>query len=1409
MLAGLAADESDHSDRGNAYAVTTPQPGGFVPPVPQSLAAHFPQLEILEVLGHGGMGAVYKARQSKLDRIVALKIIRPESADDPTFAERFNREARTLARLSHPNIVAVHDFGEVTLSEADASGKPRPLYYFLMEYVDGANLRQLMEAGAVKPDQALAIIPQICEALQFAHDEGIVHRDIKPENVLIDTRGRVKIADFGLAKLAARTPGDFTLTATHQVMGTPRYMAPEQMTGSHHVDHRADIYSLGVVFYELLTGEVPMGQFDPPSKRAPIDARLDGIVLRALAREPERRFQRASELKSSVEVISSASIAQPVVTRTHLPPRGASTIIEREIAAAWHWVAGSPASTQDSQPRFPTLLAILLAIAGTLMFLLPWMEVTIPELEATGASHVAAALPVEGQVAVTTRHASFTIPASEGTRRIERASHVEATPTETALLLQAQAGSPTSDAWPSDYARSLGLPGTIQIQPGETITLQGRHVWPGLVASSLFSGIALLVWMLPSSLWSRGIWNLLIVILAGAAIACTLVFPMEVENIVVSRPVPAEPAPVYAPEAAPIDTTAVSGEEQTRLIQAAADAAEESAGDSSNGDQLLSRISHRISYREGFYGSLALSVSLLLLGGTGIRRSLANGLQEPVAATQVAPPRLSPKLPGLTMLALGITGALLTLAPWFEVQITDPAVLIGMDGTQLEIVNGRTAHIVEFSGLELICGKCAAVLLACTGLSQVIVPRRGRSSFILAILVALMALAAVALVFVAREELRTSTVYIVMNDVDADGAGGADIGTGWQWISHLQHRVDVIPYYYACLGAAVVLLVLAAAGLREALSSDNDGPREPARPGSPIARIRFAAPVQEHLSQQVLAHFESHGYRVQEQSADRWVFHRGSGRAAAECWDIQDYDTTLTVRATISTPGQTAISCLWEVRTLGEWVTKKDIGILEAEGRELELILTSNSPGGPPTVLGVSIATRALTTGAGPESAPLSTPESVANHSSTTGTAPDLDEVLAEVDGPSLAMIVVGLLVVVGHLIGFGILITNPGEDELAWITIGVMITGTGMINGGINLRCLWSRGWAQMGIIAGFIPASPGWIIGVFISIWAQRVLNRPHVVNGFLQRKRQRATAGERVTPPDGTIDLDAVRAEVDGPSLAMLSLGLVIAIAHVVALILVAGMPAIDGREAINGMGYLGIATGLGMFIGGLNLRWLRSRGGAQLGIISGMIPSGPGFVLALPISLWSLAVFNRPHMPQAFLQQRRARRAAFDGAPRFSRKAIFAAVWAGLFLLIAVPGVMLNFVAFPSTEPPPPGGADVGLILTLLVPALPILLAPIGTTILGCMAIGDIRHSMGRLYGMGLAVADALLFPLLLLNGGIFAAFMYFNLEALHMDLPLALFTAISGTVAIGGGASSAIVKSVWEHKDRPGEHPPQA
>ncbi len=288
-------------------ATSSPRP--FTPPPVAELAPLFPQLEILELIGQGGMGAVYKARQKELDRLVALKILPPGIGQDAAFAERFAREAKALAKLNHPGIVTIYDFGQTD-----------GLFYFLMEFVDGVTLRQLLNGGRVSPREALAIVPQICDALQFAHDQGIVHRDIKPENILLDRRGRVKVADFGLAKLVAEgtepavgglpTAGSPVLTESGKIMGTPQYMAPEQVTHPLDVDHRADIYSLGVVFYQMLTGELPTGKFEPPSKQVVIDVRLDEVVLRALEKQPELRYQQASQLKTQVETIAQTAVEQ-------------------------------------------------------------------------------------------------------------------------------------------------------------------------------------------------------------------------------------------------------------------------------------------------------------------------------------------------------------------------------------------------------------------------------------------------------------------------------------------------------------------------------------------------------------------------------------------------------------------------------------------------------------------------------------------------------------------------------------------------------------------------------------------------------------------------------------------------------------------------------------------------------------------------------------------------------------------------------------------------------------------------------------------------------------------------------------------------------------------------------------------
>ncbi|MFO0911030.1 MAG: protein kinase [Isosphaeraceae bacterium] len=302
-------------------------------PPPVEMQEHFSDLELLETLGSGGMGIVYKARQTELGRTVAVKIVSPGRATDPEFGERFVREARSQARLTHPHIVAIYDI------ERNAR-----ISYLVMEYVDGSSLRERLASETLTPPDVLRIIPQICEAIQYAHDRGVIHRDLKPENILIDREGNAKIADFGLAKLDDGDP--FELTEMNVRMGTAQYMAPEQWRSTGQVDHRADIYALGVLFYELLTGECPTVQYRPPSVKAGTDPRFDDVIARTLDSDPSRRYQRASELKSDVERIARSGPTSRVSRLVILP---ALIVILGASALSWGLRNRTPSPSPTSK----------------------------------------------------------------------------------------------------------------------------------------------------------------------------------------------------------------------------------------------------------------------------------------------------------------------------------------------------------------------------------------------------------------------------------------------------------------------------------------------------------------------------------------------------------------------------------------------------------------------------------------------------------------------------------------------------------------------------------------------------------------------------------------------------------------------------------------------------------------------------------------------------------------------------------------------------------------------------------------------------------------------------------------------------------------------------------------------------
>src|ERR1700756_2401231 len=269
---------------------------------PQHLSDRY---ELGEILGFGGMSEVHLARDMRLHRDVAVKVLRADLARDPSFYLRFRREAQNAAALNHPAIVAVYDTGE-----AETAAGPLP--YIVMEYVDGITLRDIVHNdGPIPPRKALEIIADACQALNFSHQHGIIHRDVKPANIMISRTGAVKVMDFGIARALTDS---HSVTQTAAVIGTAQYLSPEQARGDS-VDARSDVYSLCCVLYEIITGEPPfVGDSPvavayqhvreppvPPSGRHDgISPELDAVVLKALAKNPDNRYQTAAEMRADL-----------------------------------------------------------------------------------------------------------------------------------------------------------------------------------------------------------------------------------------------------------------------------------------------------------------------------------------------------------------------------------------------------------------------------------------------------------------------------------------------------------------------------------------------------------------------------------------------------------------------------------------------------------------------------------------------------------------------------------------------------------------------------------------------------------------------------------------------------------------------------------------------------------------------------------------------------------------------------------------------------------------------------------------------------------------------------------------------------------------------------------------------------
>ncbi|MDF1824756.1 MAG: protein kinase [Verrucomicrobiales bacterium] len=341
----------------------TREASGWTPPTVEELQQYLPQYEIESMLGHGGMGAVYRGRQAALQRPVAIKVL-PETLvaedDELQYVERFKLEARSMANMDHPAIISVHDFGQTAAGHL----------YFVMEFIDGMDIEQYIAAsgGQVDPDHAVAIVSHVLDALDYAHSKGILHRDIKPANVLINGEGRVKIADFGLAKEFGGEAAEMAgLTMTNMTMGTPDYIAPEALEMEVTPDHRADLYAVGVMLYRMLTGKLPRGMFKLPSEQnADIDHRFDDIISTAMENDPAVRFQSATEFRSRLDELQSAPITR---MEAHQDSKAVTPAVSGNVVRAAQPEAVSESESggvrdAGSKPATNSLLWVSVAVAA-------------------------------------------------------------------------------------------------------------------------------------------------------------------------------------------------------------------------------------------------------------------------------------------------------------------------------------------------------------------------------------------------------------------------------------------------------------------------------------------------------------------------------------------------------------------------------------------------------------------------------------------------------------------------------------------------------------------------------------------------------------------------------------------------------------------------------------------------------------------------------------------------------------------------------------------------------------------------------------------------------------------------------------------------------------------------------------
>ncbi len=327
------------------------------------MQALLPQYQFIALIGRGGMGAVYKAIQTSLGRPVAIKVLPAQvfGDSDPKGVARFRQEALTLAKLAHPGIVTIYESGE-------AGGLP----FIAMEFIDGTDVARMIKSeGRLEPERAIAILFQVCEALQHAHQFGVIHRDIKPANLLLTRAGQVKIADFGLAKHHDET--FLGLTKSDLAVGTPDFLAPEAWSLAAPLDHRADLYSLGVTLYQMLTGEVPRGLWKMPSVKVGVDPRFDAIIDRAMQPEREARYQSTAELRRDLERIHTTPAPPKQTSQGRLWPFALASA----VVAVLTWIVLLLATRAPSRPVLSFNGANQLVIVTNFGLVAPTNEVTV------------------------------------------------------------------------------------------------------------------------------------------------------------------------------------------------------------------------------------------------------------------------------------------------------------------------------------------------------------------------------------------------------------------------------------------------------------------------------------------------------------------------------------------------------------------------------------------------------------------------------------------------------------------------------------------------------------------------------------------------------------------------------------------------------------------------------------------------------------------------------------------------------------------------------------------------------------------------------------------------------------------------------------------------------------------------